>query len=462
VEAGVGWAKSDYMPKIVFLDTNIYLHYRDFDQIDWPTVLGTDAVTIIIPPITLRELNKHKDSNTINPRIRKRAGATLKKLAELFETSSQAQLRANTTVRHEANDPIDFKSHNLNPEIQDDHLIASTIMCRDEMHGTEIILVTADSGLILLGKARLHEITTTKLPNEFKLPEEPDPEQKHINELEQENRELKSKIPKLSLTFDNDSNEQHAKFTVPYPPIELTEAQVTSEVDSLQKSYPKMPLPQTHKQQSELSLLNELYSEYSKFFSASPEDISRYNAELDEFYKKYAAHLQRVVNYQNMTRRTIELKTWLANHGNAPAEDIDIFMNFPSGLIVRRNLPQSPIPPEPPPPPKPSVEILALPQAITGGAFPHTFPDISSARYLPANVSTPAITYTPSPEVHIHIGKSKHNLPESLDALFVTLGSFDEARPFHIDYRILDANTPMPTLGRLHIIIRKENQGATP
>ncbi len=448
------------MAKIIFLDTNIFLHYRDFDQIDWPKVLQTDAVTIVIPPVTIRELNKHKDSHS-KARVRNRAGTTLKKLDTLFDSNSRKQLTDCLEILLEDRDPqiISFTEHQLNREIQDDNLIASIIMYRDENPKSEIILVTADGGLHLSGKAKRLGLLPTKLPDEFKLPEEPDPEQKRIKELEQELRELKSKTPQLSLIFDN--KEQHAEFILP-PPVELTKTMIDTHINDLQKRHPKKELPRTDKQQGPYSLLEALASDALKFYTVPVEDIAKYNAELDEYYQAYALHLQKEVNSQNLTRRTIELKTWLANDGNTPAEDIDIFMNFPSGLIVRRNLPQPPIPPEPPSPPKPPTEIWALPQAITGGAFPHTFPDISSARYLPANVSTPAITYTPSPEVHIHIGKSKHNLPESLDALFVTLGSFDEARPFHIDYRILDANTPMPTLGQLHIIIKKENQGATP
>ena len=68
------------MSKIVFLDTNVYLHCQPFYQVNWLDIVGAKAVTIVLPPIIIRELNKHKDTSS-RPRVRRRAGATLKKLA---------------------------------------------------------------------------------------------------------------------------------------------------------------------------------------------------------------------------------------------------------------------------------------------------------------------------------------------------------------------------------------------
>jgi hypothetical protein len=72
------------MSKVAFLDTNIYLHYQLFDQIKWPEVLKASEVTIVIPPITLRELNRQKELNT-RSRVKQRAGLVQNKLSSLFE-----------------------------------------------------------------------------------------------------------------------------------------------------------------------------------------------------------------------------------------------------------------------------------------------------------------------------------------------------------------------------------------
>ena len=196
------------MPKIIFLDTNVYLHYQDIDQINWLEIAQADTVMIVVPPITVRELDKHKDFHQ-RPRVRKRAGAALKKLDNLFSLTNQTQLSDDVSIHLEDRDPlIDFRKFLLSPEVQDDNLIASIIMYRSEYSDSEIILVTSDAGLILKSKAKRHGITPVQLPDRLKLPEEPDQEQEQIRQLKQEILELKSILPRLYLTFEYGS--QHA------------------------------------------------------------------------------------------------------------------------------------------------------------------------------------------------------------------------------------------------------------
>ena len=70
--------------KIAFIDTMIFLHFQSFDQLDWPTILNMKRAMIIVPPITLRELNKHKDTHNLQ-KIRERAQSVIGKLLDLFK-----------------------------------------------------------------------------------------------------------------------------------------------------------------------------------------------------------------------------------------------------------------------------------------------------------------------------------------------------------------------------------------
>jgi hypothetical protein len=56
----------------LFLDTNVLLHYRRIDEIDWLSISGTDAVVLLICPIVVRELDHHKDSHLIVTVVRAR------------------------------------------------------------------------------------------------------------------------------------------------------------------------------------------------------------------------------------------------------------------------------------------------------------------------------------------------------------------------------------------------------
>ncbi len=146
------------MTKTVFLDTNIFIHYQLFDQIDWLKILNVSDVTIVVPPIIIRELNKHKELNT-KSRIRERASLVLKKLSSLFASGCTASVSNGVVICLEDRDPtIDFAQLHLNKDIQDDQLIASILMWLRENPGVEVVLVTSDAALTLIGKSRRHNI----------------------------------------------------------------------------------------------------------------------------------------------------------------------------------------------------------------------------------------------------------------------------------------------------------------
>ncbi len=74
----------------------------------------------------------------------------------------------------------------------------------------------------------------------------------------------------------------------------------------------------------------------------------------------------------------------------------------------------------------------------------------------PQNVSAPNIRNTGSYNVDFHIQRLKHKLQEPTDPLYVIFESFESARSFNIDYRLLAANIPNEVTGQLHIIIEKD------
>ena len=45
----------------IFLDTNLFLHFQDFEQINWNDIIGTnDTINIALAPTVIDELDKHK------------------------------------------------------------------------------------------------------------------------------------------------------------------------------------------------------------------------------------------------------------------------------------------------------------------------------------------------------------------------------------------------------------------
>ncbi len=69
--------------KFAFPDTNIFLHFQFFTEIAWNEVLQTKSVTLIIPPIIPRELDKHK-YNHRSDRVKDRVAKVTKRIAEIL------------------------------------------------------------------------------------------------------------------------------------------------------------------------------------------------------------------------------------------------------------------------------------------------------------------------------------------------------------------------------------------
>lgn len=447
------------MVKTVFLDTNIYLHYQLFDQVNWLEVLKASEVMIVVPPVTVRELNRHKELHP-RQRVKGRAAKVLKKMASLLGSDCQAKIRDGVEMRLEDREPIvNFAEFQLDQAIQDDQLIASIIMFRNEKRKAEVILVTSDAGLTLMAKAKRQGIAPITMPEDLKLAEEPDPNQIRIRELEQKVRALEIKIPQISLVFADGS--QHATFVLPHP-VELTPEEIASKQKLLEQQYPKMEQESKH-----TSVLPEhlasMAEAVAKLLASMgnillPEDIEKYNAELDKFYQGYSKYLPRDLWYQNLRRRTVKLLIFTANDGTAPAEDVDVFLHFPDGfkLADERGFPNAPEAPEPPAKPRAQMQRLLESMSGTLVSIPPLMRRIPGAVLPPQNVSAPNIRNTGSYDVDFHVQRLKHKLQEPADPLYVIFESFENARSFQIDYRLLAANIPNEVIGQLHVIIEKD------
>jgi PIN domain len=461
-------AADDSSTKIVFLDTQIYVHYQDFEQINFPNFVEAHDVTIVIPPVSIRELNKLKD---LNPRekIKKRAGSCLKRLHALFESSSEARLQSGTIVQLEDRDPsINFEELGLQKEIQDDNLIASIISKQAEFPRSAIVLVTSDAGLTLLAKARRLGIATKKLPDALKLPADTNSEEKRIRELESEIRELKLRAPELLLTFDE--GHQYKEFLLPQP-LEASNEYMQAKLDEIRQRHPKMEVePQQADKANvaksvltlgELAALCGPITGVSLFDRVMPEQIEKYNHDLDTFYEEYATYAQEHLIFQNLKQRTIKLTISLNNRGTMPAEDIDVQLHFPDGfeLMNLSDLPKAPSTPKPPDVPSPPLRAFesSFQKVKADWERGPIFPYITPARVNPPrNVSFPQIFRTNSFEVEVHVNRIKHKVSENFDVICATFDSYDVAGSFEIDYRILAANLPEEAYGKLHVVIRKQ------
>ena len=154
-------------PKIekiyIFLDTNIHLHFKDFDQIDWPKILKCKNVCLVFAPITFSELEKFKyDRNS--ERNQQLARFITKKVNNIILVGKPG-IELPITGRKAVNILMLTDSPNLSiyPGLQqgviDDELIASILKFTSdnpEINQENIIIISDDGGI--LNKARVRGI----------------------------------------------------------------------------------------------------------------------------------------------------------------------------------------------------------------------------------------------------------------------------------------------------------------
>jgi PIN domain len=436
------------MPELIaFLDTNTFLHFPRLDQLDWLALLHSTGVRLIIAPVVIRELNRHKDSPT-SLKTRERAAAVLRVLDEWSERAWPVFIRNGVELHFRVQDPlIDFAKFNLSRDIADDHLIASILEYNIDADPGATRLVTADLGLKL--KAKSHGISVDQLPAGLRLPDELLPEEKKRRELESEVMRLRNRLPKVKLLFNTDG----PQLRVQLPALNRPKLETPSAAE-VRAKHPKMEVPRVKQPRSSEQLLASLNG-------IPAEDIEKYNEQLDLYYAAYAEYVVGIERVYALLANTARLDILAVNEGTCPAEGLDIFLHFPDGfaLVTESGLPKIPQKPNPPRKPETLAERMAsafqLP-SVFARAPSFNLPDTSR----PTNVSTPRIRRTKSYDVNVSIATLKHGFVESLEAFYVMFDSGARIGSFTIDYSIHASNLPDPSEGQLHVIINGPSTNA--
>lgn len=187
--------------KYIFLDTNVFMHFNLFDQIDWGKITDTKDYKILISDITLRELDEKKyDKDDKKADRAKKIVSKIEKIIDEYNNIIQNKAKSELIIL-KAISKVFLEENSLNPDDQDNYLIASMIDYKNKNPDHDIVLITYDSGPKL--KAKSFGLNCIKMPEEFLLPKEPSQNDKKLKELQAENLRLKNKIPKLSVVFED-------------------------------------------------------------------------------------------------------------------------------------------------------------------------------------------------------------------------------------------------------------------
>jgi len=192
-----------------FLDTNIFLEYEEFTQIDWRTVTKSQNVCLVVTRINMQELDDFK-YDPKSQRRQRRSRSVSKKILDILQdsgtTEAEVPERPGVTLRYLTNFPNLENFRELKSNNNDDLMIAAILEFKATNSPVEpesIILISADTGPQLL--ALHYEIKSIRLDDKYQLQPEPNQTEKRLKKLEKEFAEINQQ-PKVLLEIAGSMN----------------------------------------------------------------------------------------------------------------------------------------------------------------------------------------------------------------------------------------------------------------
>ena len=435
---------------VVFLDTNVFMHYKPINEIDWVEILGDNQVEIVVPRVVLRELDRHKDSHN-RGYLRERAR---KRLHQLELWGNMAEIREGVVLRLLPRLELPRESYDLDRDQPDDQLLLALLWYREQHASTSMLLISHDVGPRIAATAL--NIPARAPDESLRLPEHPDPVQKELQELQRENRRLKSAKPRLRLAHLHESVFKiHVSLLVTESPPSDLEA-IDRQIEALRRRHPPhASVPSENSQQLHLGAASVIEG----LLRVPERDIEAYNKRLDDFIEGYRRTLIAREEVRRSRALTHCLEFHLVNEGTQPGESVDIHMHFPDGfrLLSEADLPSLPDLPTPPAKPRTPIDKLSNPDITAGLPSIPNYRDMTTLVDfgIRGNVSDPEIERGNSYNVKLNVGRIKHNTSVPLPLLCLVFESFSVAKSFTIDYELHADNLPDMESGQLHVAIKK-------
>lgn len=421
------------MRKHAFVDTMLFLHFRQLDEIDWQALVGADEVEVLLAPVVWRQLDRHKDQHP-TPGLRERARTSVGKLRGwLGQGTAAPLLRDGVALRLLHEDPrIDFTAHRLAKDVEDDQLVA-TLIEYGTSSADEVVLVTDD--ILLRQKAAAAGIRALAIPEAYRLEPPASEAEKKLKKLEDENRLLKSRIPDLRLGFA--SGQAHCEHVLT-PSAGWSAEYKTELLERERAKHPLRAVPSVPKVRG--------LGDFSLGFEAA--EARGYNEGLEAHFERYRKYLDDAEKYTVHRSHGVVVELWLHNSGTAPASDIDVFLKAEApvfALAGDSDLMRQPTPP-----------TLDEPQ---NASWDSCFG--SGQRAIGVDVPSlwaPSMTIQQRDdgfEIEFGLRKLKQGLNVALPRFWLLFSDERVIAPFRATYRINCEDRPQEQTGALDFVVRR-------
>ncbi|MBU1612784.1 MAG: hypothetical protein KKC99_13155 [Proteobacteria bacterium] len=286
-----------------FLDTNVLIHGKPIEQVDWPKVLGAEEVVLVLAITVIGELDKLKDGaeGRLSRSRAREFMSRYRKYEEEVSTGGIAKVRDRVWLRVLGREPQIRAG--FDPDREDDRII-NAILDFDAA-GSRVLLISRDMGIRI--KAGANGIEKMMLPEELELKAEPDEVERELSQTKKELERLRHRVPRITLGFlQDDAATNHVETRLRMPRAR-TEEEIEYEVElEFERCSRKLEQQKTKR-----------VSALGAVFAVKQEDVTPHI----EAYRNYLGNLE--VSVRERWRR-FPVHLLLCNDGTVRSEQVEI------------------------------------------------------------------------------------------------------------------------------------------
>ena len=428
--------------KYLLLDTNIYLHYIDFEHIDWGTIIGDKEYEIVVPYTVIKEIDKCKDGP--KSKIKVRAKAVASKFGSYFLNDNYNK-QINLVQINDPSDEILIKYH-LNRGVCDDLIIGSIL---EFEHKDDVIVISHDNTLLIKAK-NLGLKFLPKMPDKYLISEEKSEEEKEHERCRKELEQLKNRQPKPQILFANGETVLRIKA----PSVSNVDRKLEEIMIKIKSKNPKANIHTTiHEDISPSDIFNDMLNSLNRFQYSiySDDQLRKHNIELDKFYAYCERFYRFKLESELLEGQLKELSFIISNSGSAETGEMNIFLDFPKHIQLyneRSVKYMNGI--------EPKVPLVGMEFSEYGNGLAFSYIDPRGGLSIPQLKSWDLMKYLSKHSINVDASNLVHNVQRSLrikNALYVDAM---QCGNFTIDWCICAAGCVKSVSGTLSVIVESD------
>ena len=301
--------------KYLFLDTNIFLHFINFEQIPWGNLVDDVDFKIIVSDIVAGEIDKHKDG--ARGKIQKKAKVLSKLLGDVFLGDKNLSISLGYCMSCPEKLPDEVRAK-FNPSSQDDQILMGILA--SDYPKENVVVVSYDNPILI--KAKVHGLCFLRMPDEFLLKEELSEEEKELERCKKEIAAYKNRMSKPVLLL----NKEKVCLKIKRSPVLDVEKELAKHMLIIRAKHPYKELPSITKDTTPFSSVFEGCS------IIDTDGVKIYNTYMDSYYDREEKYYRILLEKKMLDERMFELSFSLGNEGTDETGNINIFVKFPDGI----------------------------------------------------------------------------------------------------------------------------------